>query len=258
MTIARINGTELFYEVTGTGPRLVLVHGSWGDATNWDAVVPALAERYEVVTYDRRGHTRSADPGIQGSRVEDAADLAGLIEHLGGPAHVIGNSFGAAITITLVATRPDLVASAAAHEPPLFGLLQSTDDPEVAAALEAMSRDIAAVLGLLVRGDELAGTRLFMERIAFGPGSWDAFPPGVQAKFLGNAGTFLDESRDLEADWIDVSTLATNSVPVLLSRGTESPRPFGAIVDLLATRRAARRGQRSPLSPVGHSRSARS
>ena len=41
MTIATINGIDIFFEVTGQGEPLVLVHGSWGDHTDWDAVVPA-------------------------------------------------------------------------------------------------------------------------------------------------------------------------------------------------------------------------
>ena len=75
---------------------VVLVHGSWGDHHNWDAVAPMLARSFRVLTYDRRGHSRSARPVGQGSLHEDAADLAAPIEGLGlAPKHVVGNSFGA-------------------------------------------------------------------------------------------------------------------------------------------------------------------
>ena len=85
MATTCVNGVELYYETTGTGDCLVLTHGSWTDGTGWDRAVDRLAERYQVVVWDRRGHSRSQAGGGPGSRAEDAADLAGLIEHVDGP-----------------------------------------------------------------------------------------------------------------------------------------------------------------------------
>ncbi|TMK54544.1 MAG: alpha/beta fold hydrolase, partial [Actinobacteria bacterium] len=70
MAIARVNGIELYYEVSGSGEPLVLVHGSWGDHHNWDPVVVPLAESFRVVTYDRRGHSASERSAKQGSVFE--------------------------------------------------------------------------------------------------------------------------------------------------------------------------------------------
>lgn len=95
MPTALLNGVELFYEVTGRGDQLVLTHGSWTDGNGWSAAVDTLADRYEVVTWDRRGHSRSQDGQGPGSRAEDAADLAALIDHIGDrPVHLAGNSYG--------------------------------------------------------------------------------------------------------------------------------------------------------------------
>src|ERR1044071_939064 len=109
MPTGHVNGTELYFEVTGSGAPLVLVHGSWGDHHNWDPVAGALGERFQVVTYDRRGHSASERPAGQGSVFEDADDLAALIEHLGlGPAHIVGNSFGAAIALRAAVRHPEV------------------------------------------------------------------------------------------------------------------------------------------------------
>jgi pimeloyl-ACP methyl ester carboxylesterase len=104
----RVNGVALYCETTGTGDFLILTHGSWTDGTGWDPVVAGLAELYQVVVWDRRGHSRSQAGDGPGSRAEDAADLTGLIEHVSGePVHVAGNSYGAIVTLTLLTARPD-------------------------------------------------------------------------------------------------------------------------------------------------------
>ena len=60
MPTITVNGVPLYHALTGeAGSPLVLVHGSWGDHSGWDPVVPVLARRFRVVTYDRRGHSQS-------------------------------------------------------------------------------------------------------------------------------------------------------------------------------------------------------
>ena len=55
-------GVALYYELEGSGEPLALVHGSWGDATNWRFMVPGLAESFRVLVYDRRGHSEASGP----------------------------------------------------------------------------------------------------------------------------------------------------------------------------------------------------
>ena len=101
MPTIEVNGTELFYQVEGKGEPLVLVHGSWGDHFNWQAVAPELARSFRVLTYDRRGHSQSQRPA-EGTRRDDEDDLGALLESLAfAPAHVAGNSFGASIFTTV-------------------------------------------------------------------------------------------------------------------------------------------------------------
>jgi pimeloyl-ACP methyl ester carboxylesterase len=109
MATAKVNGVRLFYELNGIGEvPLVLVHGSWDSHNDWGLVVPRLADSFRVLTYDRRGHSKSERPTGQGSVREDVADLAALIEHLGlVPAWVVGNSFGASITLRLAGEVPN-------------------------------------------------------------------------------------------------------------------------------------------------------
>jgi pimeloyl-ACP methyl ester carboxylesterase len=233
MPTARVNGVDLHYELTGSGPPLVLVHGSWGDHDNWAPVVPALAESFQVLAYDRRGHSASERPAGQGSVFEDADDLAGLIDELGlAPAHVAGNSFGAAITLRTLIEHPQVFRSVVIHEPPLFPLLAGTDfEP----ALGEVQRRIGAVVEHLERGEDEAGARLFADTIAFGPGAWDErLTPEIRSVFINNAPTFLDEMRDPEALQLDLGALSAVELPVLATSGTASAPFFGPVVDRIA------------------------
>lgn len=235
MSVTRVNGVELYYELSGSGAPLVLVHGSWGDHHNWDPVVSSLAESFQVVTYDRRGHSQSERPAGQGSVFEDADDLAALIEELDlSPAHVAGNSFGAVVVLRAATRHPGIFRSLIAHEPPLFPLLAGT---ELEPALEEVQRRIGAVVGLLERGDDESAARLFADTIAFGPDAWDSqLTPEMREVFIENAPTFLDEVRDLDALQMDLDALAAFEKPGLLTSGTESAPFFGPVVDMVASR----------------------
>jgi pimeloyl-ACP methyl ester carboxylesterase len=246
MPIEYLNGVNIYSEAHGaSGPPMVLVHGSWGDHHNWDAVVPQLARMGRVTTYDRRGHSQSERPAGQGSIREDVADLAALIEqHHLAPVHVIGNSFGAIVTLNLLIARPDLIASAAIHEPPLVGLLE--DDP----MLESVQSRIGAVIGTLKSGQAEAGAKQFVETVGFGPGMWERLSPGMRHTFVSNAPTWLDEMHEPAAFTIDLQRLSSFGGPLMMSRGTESPPFFDAILDIISD--AVPRAQRYTFRGAGH------
>ncbi len=235
MATAELNGVELYFETLGAGPRLVLTHGSWTDGSSWTPVVATLAGRYEVITWDRRGHSRSEAGAGPGSRAEDAADLAALIEHLGGgPVHVAGNSYGGIVALTLVTTRPDLVASAAVHEPPLVALLEGSSDPDIVAVLGSLDQALGHVAGLIEAGERRAAAHHFVDHVVLGPGSWEQLPDTFRATLEANADTFLDETRDPTSGSIDAAALAATTVPLLLTSGAESPNLFTAVIGELA------------------------
>lgn len=195
-------------------------------------MVPLLAQRFQVLSYDRRGHSLSEAPPGPGSIDEDAADLAALIDELGlAPAHVAGLSSGGAITLRLTARRPDLFRSLSVQEPPLFKLL--ADDAGQGAVMHQVLDHIEAVADLLAAGDAESGARWIMETVAFGPGAWAMLPPDVRQLVVSNASTFLDEARDPASSTLDVTALASVR-PVLLTHGDQSPPWFAPVVALLA------------------------
>ncbi|MEV0176822.1 alpha/beta hydrolase [Streptomyces sp. NPDC050803] len=235
MEFVQVNGVRLAYEAIGEGAvPLVLVHGSWGSHHNWDPVVPGLARRFRVFTYDRRGHSDSERLSGQGSFTEDVADLAALIERLGAvPAWVAGNSAGAVITLRLAAARPDVLRGIVVHEPPLWSLL-APGSPE-AAAYEAAGRGpLAEVLRRIAAGDHAGAAELFVDGVALGPGSWARMPEGMRRTFVENAPTYYDEGNDPAADTIDEAALARYRGPVLITSGDRSPPLFRPVLTRLA------------------------
>jgi acetyltransferase/esterase len=120
-------GATLHVESRGDGPLLLLVVGGNGDCAVFDGLAAALADRFRVVTWVRRGFARSPVDGPVGDKlaadVEDAVALIGSA----GPAYVLGSSSGAIMALHLLARHPELVTTLVAHEPPLFGLLPDGD-----------------------------------------------------------------------------------------------------------------------------------
>ena len=245
----RANGVKLFYELTGSGDPLVLVHGSWTDHNSWQFVVPDLARSFRVLTYDRRGHSLSERPLGQGSRREDEEDLAALMEALDlAPAHVAANSFGASIALGLAARRPDLFRSLTVHEPPLMGIV--ANDAELRPLMQELQERIESVLAQLRAGDIAGGTRRFVEEVALGPGMWEQLPEEMRQTFMNNAPTFLDEQQDAKWADLDLSDLSRFSSPALLTEGDQSPPWFPKIISKLAG--AIDGAERLTFSGAGH------
>jgi len=166
----------------------------------------------------------------QGSVHEDVADLAAIIERAGAPAHVLGNSMGASVSLRLAAARPELLRTLSVHEPPLFDILR--DDPKTNPLAEELDARILPVINDLAAGN--MGIVRFIEMI-LGDGAWDNFIP-YEAKrtLINNAPTFLDETRDPETLKIDTQALARFERPALLTGGSESPPFFAPVLDKLA------------------------
>ena len=109
MYLVRSQG-RIGYDVGGTGPLVVLVPGMGDLRAGYRFLGPVLREAgYRVVSTDLRGHGDSDATFSSYGDVETAGDVVALIEEIGGPAVVIGNSMGAGCAVLAAAERPDLV-----------------------------------------------------------------------------------------------------------------------------------------------------
>jgi pimeloyl-ACP methyl ester carboxylesterase len=104
------DGTEIWYERTGTGPPLLHIHGSGFGHRNFERLSPHLTHAFEVVDFDLPGFGASGrsrrEPGLE-STSDDVAELVAELGH--DRIHVHGTSFGALVALLLAARHPRLV-----------------------------------------------------------------------------------------------------------------------------------------------------
>lgn len=206
------DGTSIGYGRSGTGPPLVLVHGTSGDRTRWAPIMPALEAHFTVYAVDRRGRGLSGDAEAFALERE-FEDLVAVVDSIEGPVDIVGHSYGALCALE-AGIRSSNVRRLVLYEPPAD--IGEPMYPE--GVRERLERLIAAgeresalvtffteVVGM--SDDELAQMRAAP--------SW---PARVEA-----AHTVPREFDD--ADYVlGPERLARLSGPVLMLAGSESPR----------------------------------
>src|SRR5215471_8956272 len=106
-----VRGGRIAYEVTGSGPLVVLSQGIGVRRQDYRFLAPMLAHAgYRVASADLRGHGESSLGWASITRTDVAGDLLALTGHLGGPAVIVGHSISGGAATIAAATRPDLVA----------------------------------------------------------------------------------------------------------------------------------------------------
>jgi pimeloyl-ACP methyl ester carboxylesterase len=210
--LVEVNGAQIYYEVRGSGPPLLLIMGLTGDAGWFVPLAELLAERFTVITYDRRGNSRSPRPQSWKSTsvAEQADDAAGLLSALRlSPAIVFGNSFGAMILLELIARHPRAVRGAIAHEPPLLSLLYNAHDLVdfwKAKVAKGGPRDALKVFTGMKEGETINGLDSSLMQRAFDNGEV----------------IFSVEMPMIISYMPNVEALKVSKVPVLVAAGEET------------------------------------
>ena len=150
-TARSADGTRIAYERTGDGPVLILAGGALNNRHSAGALVPPLAKKFSVVTFDRRGRGDSTDtpPYAPAREVED---LKALIDAVGGSAMVFGHSSGAVLSLEAAADGAAITRLAVNEPPYLTGTAETASARlrEIEAALDAGDRGTA--VEIFIRG----------------------------------------------------------------------------------------------------------
>ena len=143
-TVSAPDGTQIAYWTAGSGSAIVLVHGTTSDHTTYHELIPHLARRRTVVSFDRRGRGRSGDEGEDYDVEREFADLAALINEVAArqaaPVDVFGHSFGAFIALG-GALRTTNVRALVAYSPGFGAEYPPGSLDQIEAATAADDRD---------------------------------------------------------------------------------------------------------------------
>ncbi|WP_329415658.1 alpha/beta hydrolase [Streptomyces sp. NBC_00704] len=246
-----VPGARLHFQMRGTGPLLLISQSGEGDADRSTDLVARLADSYAVVTYDRRGLSRSRldDPERGVTLTEHADDVHHLLASLtDSPALMLGCSLGAVIGLHAATRHPGQIGVLIAHEPVAPRLLPDAERARHEHELGAL-QDLYLRKGLGAALPEIART------LGIDPGNGDAEPDltaqPMNARRTANFDFFI--RHDFTAvvhDTLDVAALRSTGTHIIPAAGRTTPR---TVFDYhCATALAARLDRELQELPGGH------
>lgn len=108
------DGVQIYYEVHGEGPVILLSHGYSSTSGMWAGQIEPLSKRHKLVIWDMRGHGQSDYPADQAAYTEEAtvADMAALLDLVGAKTAIVGGlSLGGYMSLAFNRTHPDRVSA---------------------------------------------------------------------------------------------------------------------------------------------------
>ncbi len=231
----RLPGARLSYLEQGTGPALVLVHGSLTDARYWlrSEQLARLATDYRVVAPSRRhSHPNPLheDAGGNYSALDDAADLLELVHDLDlGPVHLLGHSYGAYAALLMSLQAPESVRSLVLAEPPIMRWLK--DLPRGHGVWEGFEERVWAPLGAAFREDgDMAGLDA-TARWYFGR-PFDEIDPSWQQDFRDAVREWRALTTSTDAfPFVPLERLGEVNVPTLVLSAGKNAGGFNDLID---------------------------
>ena len=218
-----VHGYPIAYVEHGTGPTVVLVHGSLNDYRYWNPQLESLSSKYRVISLSLRHYYPEPWAGAgEFSFARHAEDLAGFIEGLkSGPVYLVGWSRGGVVAADMARARGDLVRKLVLMDPALDSLVQGA-----AADEEERIKRIKATEAHFRKGEMETGLQYFFDS-GNSPGAWGRLPEQQRQNRRDNAWTIVGQLGDVETT--RCSDIASFKMPVLLMGGEKSPARFNRI-----------------------------
>jgi pimeloyl-ACP methyl ester carboxylesterase len=230
MQSVNVNGVDLEYEVTGAGEPVLLISPVIADGFLPLLAEPALADRYQLIRYHKRGWVGSTHTPPPVSVADHAADAAALLDQLGlRPAHVAGHSSGAAVAAQLALDHPQYVHTLVLLEPSLISV------PSLGAFFTRVEPALAAYAG----GDHAGALAIFMSAATGlewerGRAVLEATVPGAVEQAIRDADTFFGVELPALSEWtFGAEQAARLDRPVLSVVGSETQPVWVEVAEFL-------------------------
>jgi non-heme chloroperoxidase len=237
----KINGRQLHYVEQGEGrPPVIFIHGGLDDYRCWQFQIDFFSSKYRAISYSRRFAYPNKWIGnlAQDNTIEEnARDLAELIRKLElSPAHLVGASYGAFITLYCVSKNPDLAKTMVLNEPPIFEFLARSPLKEDVELLQRFRSRVQSPTQNASRvGDFKKAAQVAIDGIMEIENFFGQLPEEGKHYLIDNAETLeseLESSMSTSFTTEDVKQITT--IPTLLVKGEHSPKYFLRIVDILS------------------------
>jgi pimeloyl-ACP methyl ester carboxylesterase len=222
-TIPSKDGTSIAYQRSGTGPPLILVHGTGSSHIRWAPVLPALAPHFSLYAVDRRGRGESGDATSYAIEPE-FEDVAALVEAIGQPVYLLGHSYGGICALE-AALLTQHIRKLILYEPPIPG-------PNDIIYPEGLIDHLEALLAV---GNREAVLMTFMRDVVRMPApelAQTRASPTWPAR-LAAAHTLPRELRAHERYRFEPDRFKGLTLPTLLVVGGHSPSRFKVAIDTL-------------------------
>jgi pimeloyl-ACP methyl ester carboxylesterase len=245
---AKVNGTTLAYREQGEGEPVVFVHGTISDLRVWDQQLPSVGRTYRAIAYSRRYAPPNEDigPDLDDQMQPHVEDLATFLREIdAAPAHLVGNSWGAFISLLTAVQHPELVRTLILEEPPVVPLFLSTPPrpTELLRLFATRPRTGIALLGILTRalgpaqkaferGNDEEAMELFLVGVG-GRASYEALPEARIEQFRDNMNSFRAQMLGAGLPPIRDDEVRNVRIPTLLLTGQHSPTAMLRLTDRL-------------------------
>ena len=140
---AEVNGLKMYYEIHGSGPPLVLLHGAFGFIEGWSTVLPTLTKTHQVIAIELEGHGHTRDLDRPLAYEQMTEDTAALLKQLKiKDADLFGYSMGGIVALGIAIRHPELVRKLAVLGSNV-GSLKEVFEPESYRQFMSLNTDFA-------------------------------------------------------------------------------------------------------------------
>ncbi len=222
VTITSKDGTRIAYSRSGSGPPLVLVHGTTADRGRWVRLIPELEPHFTVYALDRRGRGGSGD-AVKYAIEREFEDVAAVIDAIGEPVFLLGHSYGAICSLE-ASVLTDKVRRLVLYEPPIpiDGPVYPSGVPE-------------RIQALVDGGNPEAALEVFFREVVRMPDrEFEVYRTLPTWKARITLAPTIPRELTIERSYrFQPERFARFSIPTLLLLGGDSPRMFRQAIDMV-------------------------